>query len=84
MAGLRLRADAKLDSFRKHLDQLFAAVFVFFFAEHLRQKQHREAVSVGVTIVRPGIAHQAVGSRLADQVVDGAANVLVVGALRGR
>ena len=34
--------------------KFLAAVFVFFFAQHLREEQHRVAVAVGVAIVAAG------------------------------
>ena len=42
--------------------QFLPAAFVFLFAEQLRQKEHREAVAVGIAVVSLGIADEAGGS----------------------
>ena len=69
---------------RQHVDQLRAAVFVLLVAQHLRQEQHREAVAVGVAVVAQRIADEPVRPALADEVIDRAADVLGILALRGR
>ena len=83
-AGLRLGLAGELHGPREHVDQLRAAVLILLVAEHLRKKQHRETVAVRVAVVAHRIADQPVRPALANEVIDRAANVFGILALRGR
>ena len=62
-AAGRLGLAAEVAGLLELLDELLAALFVLFLAQHLREEEHREAVAVGVAVV---------GLRIADQAVAGA------------
>jgi hypothetical protein len=76
--------DRELDGPIEHFDQFLATLFVFFFAEHLRQEEHRKAVAIRVLMVGVRVADESVLARLGHQVVDRLANVLGVRTLRRR
>ena len=81
VVGLGLAGE--LHGLGEHFNQFLAPGFVFFFAQHLREKQHRVAVAVGVAIVARRVADQAVRATVAAEIIDRPANVRGVLALRG-
>jgi len=85
-AAGRLGLGCERNPAAKHVDQPVAALGVLLFAQHLRKKQHGEAVAVGVAIVAGGrLSDQAVGAAAGDEIVNRAADVGGVFALhRGR
>ena len=66
-----------------HVDQFLASVRVFLLTQHLREKQHRKTVAVGITVVAGRVADQAIGAAAADQVVHRPLDVRPVLALGG-
>ncbi len=84
-ASLGLGLAAELHRPGEHVDELLPALGVLLLAEDLRQKEHREAVAVGIAVVLERVADQPVGPAAGDEVVDGRADIGGVLALgRGR
>ena len=79
-----LRPARKLDRLHQHPNQFLAATFVFLLAEHLREKEHRKTVTVGVAVVGFRITDKAVGPGTADQIINCLTDRLSVTPLRCR
>jgi len=66
----RLCFSRELDGTCEDADELVSPRQILFFAEHLREKEHRVAVSVGVAIILFGIADQTTRLALTLEEVD--------------
>ena len=68
-SGGRLGISTEFDGLGQHFDQFFTAIDQTFFAQDLRQEQHRETVAVGVPRIGLWITDQPIIAALADQKI---------------